>query len=141
MVNPVIAVPIYGVCSEGYIKHSGYPVLDESGRPVPVVKGWSGLVDDPDGSGGLILFCAFLPTRVTGGQVVPLGKTFAENLGQAACVLCSFPPVYPKIEFFRARLMRVVSDTALRADVIFPPWVMRRALGSDNRAGRNIILY
>lgn len=132
MINPVIAVPINGVCSEGYIQHAGYPVLGEDGRPVPAKKGWSGLVDDPDGSVGLTAFVAFLPARVTGGEIVPLGKTFAENLGQAASVFCSYPPVYPKIEHFRARLMRVVSDSALRADVFFPQWVMKRMLGSEN---------
>lgn len=129
MVNPVVAVPIYGVCPEGYIKHAGYPVLDDQGRPVPGKKGWSKMVEDPPGSEGLILYAAFLPRTITGGEIVPLGKTFADNLGQAANVICSYPLVYPQIEFFRARLMRVVSDTALRATVIFPPWVLQQALG------------
>lgn len=131
MVNPVIAVPIFGVCPQGYIKHGGYPVLGVDGRPVPSPRGWSGLVDDPDGSVGLTLFVAYLPEKVTGGEVVPLGKTFAENLGQAAAVFCSYPPAYPKIEHFRARLMRVVSDSAIRADVFFPSWVTRRMLGRE----------
>lgn len=129
MVNPVVAVPIYGVCPEGYIKHTGYPIQDDQGRPVPGKKGWSSFVEDPPGSEGLILYAAFLPRNITGDEIVPLGRTFAGNLGQAANVICSYPPVYPQIEFFRARLMRVVSDTALRATVIFPPWVMQRALG------------
>ena len=132
MINPVIAVPIYGVCSEGYIKHRGYPVLDKQGRLVPGKKGWTGLVIDPDGSADLTLFCAYLPKVVTGGDIVPLGRTFAENMGQAAAVFCSYPPVYPKIEHFRAHLMRVVSDSALRADIFFPQWVMKRMLGREN---------
>jgi hypothetical protein len=135
MVNPVVAVPIYGVCPEGYIKHEGYPVLGVDGRPVPSPRGWSGMVDDPDGSVGLILFAAFLPERVTGGEIIPLGRTFAENLGQAAAVICSFPPVYPKIEHFRARHMRVVSDTAIRADVFFPQWLLATMLGRKKDGG------
>ena len=141
MVNPVAAVPIYGVCPDGYIKHSGYPVLDDSGRPVPVDRGPRSSSDDPDGSFGLKLFCAFLPSNVTRGKVVPLGKTFAVDLGQAVNVFCSFPPVYSKIEFFRARLMRVVSDDAVRADIIFPAWVVRRALGSDSNGGNDRVFY
>lgn len=133
MVNPLVAVPIYGVCPKGYIKHEGYPVLDGLGRPVPSPRGWSGMLDDPDGSVGLTAFVAYLPARVTGGEIIPLGKTFAENLGQAAAVFCSYAPVYPKIEHFRARLMRVVSDSAIRADVFFPQWVLRRMLGSENQ--------
>lgn len=129
VVNSIVAVPTYGLCPKGYILHDGYSGIVADAIRSDVNRGWSGLVPDRAGVETRLLYCAFLPEKITHASIRPIGRTFALDVQEAVNVFCSFPPVYEAVEFHRARHMRVVSENALRMDVFFPDWVFQRALG------------